>query len=457
MKNAILIIVFCFSSLQFLHAQTRNTVWLGGLSQTSQGWGRTPEDLVQFYNYDLFNIISLQGLDNTAYQPDLGILGASVHLGGLIGNYPNLLGLGHDSGGLVLRALANGNNNLTAMVLDGVPNWGSSAIGFAINSSGPDGKTEAEYLIEGVKAIKSDENCEDCDLVGSFESWINDMKGNKELLSELVSNSPVINSLNQPAIMPQIPYAVFWGDMEELPITSLMSSRFFPGTGDADYFTACYAGALSRARKAANDKITVATLVGNVAGFFKNALDFVVKFVGENPLTNPLAILQASVDYLQTQKEEIQGQLDAMKERDQELARILRCEVANQLLATEWQFAMIRNGEINTEVTTGVPTYNECYDECMSGVSDPFEQQEAFYDCIPQCLEEITTTTVLVTEENDGLLNKSEQLLAGAEKTYHLESTNHFQETKLGNNHFADHIQDLFDGGAGPAFVVNHQ
>ena len=452
MKNILLILICFFLFTQLSYTQTRNTLWLGGLSQTSQGWGRTPEDLEQYYNYDLFNVISLQGLDNTTYQPDLGIYGAAANID--IGNYPNVLGLGHDSGGLVLRAMANGSNNLTAIVLDGVPNLGSSAIGFAINSDGSDGETQAEFLIQGIKAIKADENCEDCDLVGSFEFWINDMKANKELLSEMTSNSPVINSLNQPENMPQIPYVVFWGSMEELSITTLMSSRFFPATGDADQFTKCYADALSRAREDANKEFAYSA-IDNLSGFFNKAIGFVSKFFGDNPLSSPLQIIQSTAAFIETQREEITSQLEAIRKRDQELARILRCELANQLLATEWQFALAENGTFITEEVANVPILDclDCFD---------FDGEESWDDnytsnCIDtDCINGVETVTVLIPESNDGLLNRSEQLLSGAAATYHLENTNHFQETKLEND-FSDKIQELFDGGAGAAFVVNKQ
>jgi sirohydrochlorin ferrochelatase len=60
----------------------------------------------------------------------------------------------------------------------------------------------------------------------------------------------------------------------------------------------------------------------------------------------------------------------------------------------------------------------------------------------------------LVYEPHDGLLRKSEQLLAGAAKTYEAKGVNHFQEQFWEYAPIGNAFQDLFNGGAGAAFVV---
>jgi hypothetical protein len=68
------------------------------------------------------------------------------------------------------------------------------------------------------------------------------------------------------------------------------------------------------------------------------------------------------------------------------------------------------------------------------------------------------TRTITIThyeyEPHDGLLSKSEQLLAGAAKTYEAKKTNHFQEQFWSQQPVKDAFVDLFNGGAGAAFQV---
>ena len=447
----LLLFVFLFSCFYKSHSQTRNTLWLDGLSTTSLGWGNTPNQLKDLENYDLFNVISLQGLPASVYQPQNGVFGAGDILSGNIGGYDNIIGFGHDYGGLVLRRMANGNNTLSAMVLNGVPNLGSNGISFAIESTGTNGLSEAQRIINGVQAIKSGENCEGCQLVETFEAWVNELKANEAIFSQMLPNSDVIHGLNQAQNMPQIPFVVFYGTKEDLSISSLMSSWYFPNTGDADYFSKCYTEELERQRANAEDVFTQNT-INSTLGFFGGAIKFIGAIVKDS-VPSPATVLTSISNFIASQKEVILNDIRAVKAKDEELARILRCEIANQLLATEWQLALAANGSFDTEEVEYVPTYSECYDYCES------EGWEDFYFdffCMPNCLNSTFTETVYVTDSNDGLLLQGEQLLGGAEKTYHLYETNHFQESNLGHGVLLDHFQDLFDGGAGPAFIISN-
>jgi hypothetical protein len=157
-----------------LHAQnnspgTRNTLWLDGLSTTSKGWDETPRDLKNIYDYDLFNIISLDGLPGSVYQPELGTFDAADELASHLGEYENVLGIGHDFGGLVLRGMADGTNNLSAIVLCGVPNQGSKGIEMAIKPTGPDGVTEVQDIIDGIETMTDGYECENsCGIISLF-------------------------------------------------------------------------------------------------------------------------------------------------------------------------------------------------------------------------------------------------------------------------------------------------
>ncbi|RMG88373.1 MAG: hypothetical protein D6714_00845 [Bacteroidetes bacterium] len=396
------------------------------------------------HNYDLFNVISLQGLPNSAYQPQLGVFGAGQNLETALSNtsFENILGIGHDYGGLVLRGMADGSNALTAVILDGVPNQGSNAIRFAIESEGTAGLSKAQAVIKGVQAIKGGDDCSDCQLVETFETWINELKANEAVFSQMTPNSDVIQTLNQ--TLPTVPYVILYGTKESFSITSLMSSFFFPNTGDDDHFTRCYLETLQRERQDAKDAIVLET-IDNTLGFFAGTLNL-FKEILENG-----GALTGITEHILSKKTEITDQIRAIQEKEKELARILRCELANQLLATEWQLALTENGPFLTEIVENVPTYNECLAQCEA---EGWEDFALYFECIPNCQNNVTTVEVLVLQENDGLLTQSEQLLEGAVAAYHLENSNHFQETKRSNPVLMDHLQDIFDGAAGAAFVV---
>lgn len=446
-KCILLTIVVLLLMLNISYSQTRNTMWLDGLSTTSLGWGNTPNHFVN-NGYDLFNIISLQGLPNSVYNPGAGVVVAGSTLESNIGNYDNILGIGHDFGGLVLRQMATGNNTLGAIILDGVPNQGSQGLGFAITSTGfTDGLTKAQRIIDGVNDIKSGDDWEDCNLVGAFQRWIDELKDHESIFSEMLPNSDVINNLNQPANLPQIPHAVFWGSMEQLSITTMMSSWYFPGTGDEDHFTKCYTETLMRQREDAR-KENIKSTISNVLGFFANAIKFTATVVKDSTTGDYLGAISTFVNSTKTT---IINEIETVKKKDDELARILRCEIANQLLATEWQLALIENGELEEETVT-VSGYEDGWHYCQNSNLGQFYIDNI---CMGVCLGGQIQVTVYVPEENDGLLTKSEQQLAGAAKVYHLEETNHFQETKIGHGMLEDHMQDLFAGGAGAAFIVN--
>ncbi|RMF24563.1 MAG: hypothetical protein D6765_11605, partial [Bacteroidetes bacterium] len=100
--------------------------------------------------------------------------------------------------------------------------------------------------------------------------------------------------------------------------------------------------------------------------------------------------------------------------------------------------------------------YDACLTEC--GVDMAYGDWDLPYTCEEWCapiLDQPTTTTVVsLYQPNDLLLTEFEQKLEGAAKVYHLVNTNHVQETDSKVGVLADHLQDIFDGGAGAAFVI---
>ena len=75
----------------------------------------------------------------------------------------NVLGIGHDGGGLVLRQMAKNTNRLTGMILCGVPNRGSSAIESMLPINGT---SQINTLINQVLAFRSNaQSCNGCKVI----------------------------------------------------------------------------------------------------------------------------------------------------------------------------------------------------------------------------------------------------------------------------------------------------
>jgi len=437
----------------------RNTMWLDGLGATSLGWEETPRDLEIFYNWDVINIISQYELPESVYQPELGTFDAADYLEGNLEDYDNILGVGHDIGGLVLRAMSDGSNNISAIVLCGVPNNGSKGIEMAIESTGIDGKSEAQRLIEGIEAIRDGYECEaGCSLVSLFESWIDELEDNEDIYSEMLPNSEVINTLSQEENLPQIPHAVFWGSMNEFSLTSFLSSLYLPNISE-EAITNCYVDAINAWKDEVNDE-REEEVWDSIFGLFNSIKNGIKNLGGENG--NPLAAIAGLVSDV---GQEVINWLNANEERDEELERILRCETANQYLAISWEVELMKAGSVEY-VEEQIGWNNGIYPcsifcEETVGLDDFTEYRSCVLDCINNTPSTPIYQNVLVTEPNDGLLNKNEQLLDGEAFRYHLWNTNHFQETSLYHSPQAgvapllpSAFNDLFDGNESAAFAV---
>jgi len=462
MKKAVFLSHLLLVLAVSLHAQndspeTRNTLWLDGLSTTSKGWDETPRDLKNIYDWDLLNIISLGELPRSVYQPGLGTFDAADELASHLGEYENVLGIGHDFGGLVLRDMADGTNNLSAIVLCGVPNQGSKGIEMAIQSTGADGESEAQWILEGVKQITDGYECENgCNLVDLFSPWINELKDNEDIFSEMLPNSDVISTLDQNP--PQIPHAVFWGSVEEFSITSFLNSLYSP-LDNVDQITQCYVDNLNAWKEEINDERREERWDA-VFGLF-NDIKGGIRDLFEGDIDDPWSVFDPFVAGIVGG---VKDWLNSNKEFDDEMERGFRCETANQLLAIDWQLNLMEAGSVETEeVLVGQEYSTNCPEDCAQtvGYSDWTAYRQCILDCRNNADQSPLYQTVYITEENDGLLNKSEQLLAGEDFEYHLFETNHFQETDLRHKP-AEHLapllpqafEDLFDGNAGTAFIV---
>ncbi|MEM9921032.1 MAG: hypothetical protein AAF990_23225 [Bacteroidota bacterium] len=419
----------------------RNTIWMMGLSPTSDSWGPTQNQFA-LDGYQFNDLI------NSTYLPATGINSAVGQVENLINNQSNILGIAHDYGGIVLRELQLQNPNISAMILDGVPNQGSVGISLLIDDQGVGFETSAEQLVDAIQNIKSGDECKDCQVVEAFERWIKDVKKGKSAYEEVLPNSPRIQNLDPPTV----PFAILWGNQKDVAVSlpSFLSSIGFPAS-QTDEYTTCYRGALARARQEAKDKFTIST-IRNTSGLFKNIFSAVGSIIKDPKTGN---VFKEIGNFIDNTVKSITDRITAIREKDRELARILRCEMANQLLATEWELLLIENTAIEEEefVIPDEALHRACIDDC---------EERNYYDgyntdCNDFCdgiLGMTYTKTLYKTQPNDGVLLRDEQLLDGASAVYELVNTNHLQEVDLNLPPVKEAFTDLFNGNAGAAFSL---
>jgi hypothetical protein len=199
----------------------------------------------------------------------------------------------------------------------------------------------------------------------------------------------------------------------------------------------CYRKELDQRVKDAKDNFLVGML-RSVATYAGGAAR-----VQANP-TNVGAILEATLNALASA---IRTQKDLAKE----MREMFECELIHQALNAKWNMLVSDYTTVQETITTEVDCCADCYDE-------PDSQVQSY--CFMQCFSAVDpcvntyTFTYAVFEPHDGLLTRTEQLLAGAEKTNEAKRCNHFQEQFWQYPPIANAFNDLFMGGAGAAFVV---
>lgn len=452
----VVILAFFATSLT---SQTRSTIWLDGFrNTTSHGWGGVPNVYYDLADYDFVAINRDNTNSNIDYDLNLGVFGAASQMEPQLDGHDNVLGIAHDMGGLVLRDLANKDNSLSAMILDGVPNQGAAALNFTTVADGNEGtRTRAQAIIDGAQDIIADDECENCNLIEAFKEWIDEIALNKEYLRQMRRNSEEVNTLN--ANPPDIPFVILWGSVEELSFSTLMSSYHSTGDNNGDIYTDCYARTLAEEKKKYQEDLVLNT-IDNVVDFYGSYLEY-----QGTVFSDPLEIISAIGDFIKDAKDNITDQIEDVRDRDQELARILRCEAAVQIINVDWNYALNEFGSLATEEVVIGSDIVYCEQQCHEQFEGTNPNHAQFGACVADCMNSdntpVLTETVYVAAPSDGLLLENEQKLSGFVDEYHLHEHNHFQETKLSSNSGVgtlNHaLDELFSGSAGPAFAIPKQ
>ncbi|MFZ4632947.1 MAG: hypothetical protein ACOYNO_01940 [Saprospiraceae bacterium] len=455
MKHSTLIITLCCTSVITAMAQStpRNTLWLQGAGPTSGPWDNA---ILYARNQILpplpppvsaYNFVDINDyVYYTNQAPTIQVCSNDMVAELNNGNYTDVLGIGHDFGGLVLRKMNQSTNRLSAMILDGVPNQGSKAIEKILPKVNV---SEVKNRLQTIRSyVGANSDCQQCNIVGATETFVDQVISMQNTYREMTADNPVFQSLGQPTI----PHAVIWGN-EDSPISLSMAmtsnGNYFNNgddVGDRFGYVKCFEEQIQKRTKALKDK----TITRNT-NFILNFAKVVIAVIKEDLASYIENLLNTAVKYNQE-----------IRERDKELAALLSCELMQEAINAEWHLIVTGQPILVTE-TILVPEYD--YDCCEPCYDEPDSQVQG--DCFSACQNGGAscnypplvpyTYSYYAIEPHDALLTRSEQQLAGALGVYEAKKTNHWQEMFWQQNDIKSAFQDLFNGGAGAAFVVPKQ
>ncbi len=437
--------------------QPRDMVWCNGTSQTSDGWGHFRVGM-ETLGFQFENLLDNQWPNSWGQ----GVLSGADYIDYRInlrsGN--NVLGIGHGFGGIALRYSQHLNSEISAMVLSGVPNQGSFAIDL-ITSFTPSGVSKVSKMIQKVEAIKLGDNCQHCNVTGLFKTWINTMEDGASYIGDLSYDSDIIYDINQPGNLPTVPYIVIYGTVEDFSLTRMLDSKH--SVGDEDHLVKCLENRIRDETKNLDNKILQST-IRKTNGFFANVLAFAGSVISSAGPTgpNPGALLSAVDNYIKQETNRIIQDIQDQQEIEEEISRMLRCQLANQLQEAEWMLMMLDGTFHETDIFVDMTT-QEDIELCMLDCEVEFPNDpNSIHHCQNWCTQHLVigqyvTVSIFVAELTNGLLAESEQKLPGSNLVaeIHLPNTNHFQLCMAAHAVLVAEFKDnIFSGSLGAAFMV---
>lgn len=440
-KYALLILALALIVALPAHTQLmRQTLWLDGPGPTSARLDRLANS-AELTGYD-FSEIFLQPYFFEITANDIPTWSTLFRNKLNEGNHTNVLGIGHDVGGLILRQIAadQTDGRLSAMILLGTPNQGGKILNRLL-SNGQGDLSDAQEMAQQLLNLRTGaQNCQACRMIEASQAWFSRFSTPSMRLFYSGIN-PVANSLPTPVI----PTAVIWGNENgSLPLTRLLGSLGDSGvSGDDSGYIECYQQEIAQRRQSVSDDEQLAAIRA-IAGF--------AGAWGRISQTNPFSVGLAVERALQAQADQLQSQFRT----NNELREILECELIHQGLNAKW-VTMVANYTLVQE-TIEVPCPIAC-DQCWVDFESDQDEQVLGYClsvCHPACEGILETYTIeyLVPELHDALFTDVEQKLTGAARTYEAKGCNHLQEPFWVYEPISDAFTDLFNGGAGAAFVV---
>lgn len=429
----ILISITFFSSLQ---AQ-RDVLWIGGLM---------PEPTVFHKSLNAFsNDFQINDLlKGEVFFADQGVDASVSVLLSVADEGSNILGVAHDYSGIIMRRLQLETPNISAMILNGVPNNGSRIIAYAIDNAGnSDNLTSMESLAQALRSTMA-RNCDDCGVLDGFSALMQKMENMREQLLYVVPDGQV-----ETIPPPTVPTALLWGDHQQSGNDAFLYSILSASESDSPSTTFNPYGECVKAMRLKGESLTDDIFQRSTFRATSNYISNLLRQVGNYISSGGEAVSDYILEHLQTGT--LASEIEKIRRQNSELASIMQCDLANQSLALRY-ITILTNLEVKQSdfEIPKPPALMACYMDCLAQGNNT-SYCNSF--CDPQY---VTQQQIPLWEfaPNDGLYSKDEQLLDGATVTIRLAGVNHFDEPKWAHPTVRQAYEDLFNGSAGPAFVI---
>lgn len=385
------------------------------------------------------------------YDPSTGVVASTTLLNEELKkqDVTDVLGIAHDYGGIVMKNMAKTNKQLSAMILDGVPNNGSELIE-KIREKDASGKSVVQKLVSDMKVLTGAEDCPTCNLETRINDFIEDIQGNSGW-KDIATGSPFVGT------EPNIPYAILWGNIGKKGLSSLITSYASVGTAQSNFYGNCIDEKTIAQKvklKKAKNKATIDAIF-NTYDNLKGLLN-PIKITTKTG-TNESSISGVSPDGVTKLIKGLITDIDNVSNASADIKKLLKCEVYVQVMNAHWDLLVSKN-QVTTTQTNYLLTYDPealqaCIDNCPG--TSPQCETSCYSQFGPNNAPLVTiTVTAYKTRPHDGILTDIEQKLDGAAKTYELKEINHIEEIDWQLNPVNGAFIDLFNGGAGAAFVV---
>lgn len=374
----------------------------------------------------------------------------------------DVLGIAHCIGGIGLRLAQQRNPNITGMVLNGVPNSGSKMMWNLTYKTPNSGKTEVQKLLDDLLRITKADNCDKCDVIGAFAGWV----------KQFSDGAPHLNYAAHPHSNrnygdPTQPYINMYGLIQpnDFGIVRMLDSQ----GGGRGILERCQdeRKAIERASDAHEGRKATIKSVTNWWTTALNATAGAIKIV-KGDLSGASDLIKAFSTAIKGSSEEIIRKIDKEFKDNQEMARRLRCIMAQQLLEAEWLIMM--SGDYDSEEGEVIEfgDDNEGYYDCLWDCEQRYSNDDTrdIFICISDCYQDyinigIVTLKTFITftpEPSDGLYTQSEMRLPSGQQRgddiiFH--GVDHFQETTSDEVHNV-FFNQIFTGAQpyGPEFFV---
>jgi hypothetical protein len=453
-----LVTVICIGDVVGQNNEPRYIMFCdGSVTATSLGW-RPFRDRMDAagYNYHFSPWINVFHYDDALEQ---GVPALSEYLNNRIidGNASNVFGISHCIGGLGLRLTQNVNSEISAMVLNGVPNQGSKMMTNLTRAAGSQ-PSAVERMVQGVEELTKADNCQDCGATKRFSDWVTLFRQDNSFLRYAADEGFADYGI------PSAPYIIMYG---LIPVSDFSVARMLDSAlpNNLSIYSQCQEERRRLEIQFDNHKKQLETVrsTNNWLTILLSGAAGVFKLLKDKPDIGDA--LKAISDAVKASAAERMRVIERNFANDQETARRLRCILAQQLLEAEWLLLMSGDLQEIEEEVIEIDYYG--YYQCLYACeNDPqYQIGNDIFICIGDCYTDfinngntVTYTYYVYTPEpSDGLYTQSEMTLDGGPKRGEdiiFQNVDHFQETN------PNVIRDLFfnqiyTGAYGPEFVVH--